>query len=84
MIDWSFSSMARYLLTADPADPADRADSRVLPGSAWDGFLERLAEAGRLVTDGQQGSVHPRFLPPAFPGAPARPHPRQVTRLQRC
>jgi Protein of unknown function (DUF1214) len=47
MIDWSFFSMARYLLTAGPSD------GRVLPGSAWEGFLERLAEAGRLVTDGQ-------------------------------
>jgi len=42
-IDWSFFSMARYLLTADPADGS------VLTGSAWDGFLERLAEAGLLV-----------------------------------
>jgi hypothetical protein len=42
-IDWSFFSMARYLLTADPADPS------VLPGSAWDGFLRRLAEAGTLA-----------------------------------
>ncbi len=32
MIDWSFFSMARYLLTADPAD------SSVIPGRAWDGF----------------------------------------------
>ena len=47
MIDWSFFSMARYLLTADPADGS------VIPGSAWDGFLERLAEAGRLVTGSQ-------------------------------
>ena len=46
-IDWSFFSMARYLLTADPADPA------VLPGRAWDGFLERLAEAGTLVAESQ-------------------------------
>ena len=45
VIDWSFFSMARYLLTADPAD------DRLLAGSAWDGFLERLAEAGRLVGD---------------------------------
>ena len=43
-IDWSFFSMARYLLTADPADRS------VLPGAAWDGFLARLAEAGRLIT----------------------------------
>lgn len=42
-IDWSFFSMARYLLTADPADGS------VIPGRAWDGFLERLAEAGLLV-----------------------------------
>ena len=41
-IDWSFFSMARYLLTADPADGS------VIPGRAWDGFLERLAEAGLL------------------------------------
>jgi len=47
MIDWSFFSMARYLLTADPADGS------VIPGRAWDGFLERLAEAGRLVTGSQ-------------------------------
>ena len=46
MIDWSFFSMARYLLRADPAD------SSVLPGDAWDQLLARLAEAGRLVTDG--------------------------------
>jgi hypothetical protein len=45
-IDWSFFSMARYLLTADPADGS------MLPGDAWDGFLERLAEAGRLVAGG--------------------------------
>src|SRR5947209_7900841 len=38
--------MARYLLTADPADGS------VLPGDAWDGFLERLAETGRLVAGG--------------------------------
>ncbi len=42
-VDWSFFSMARYLLTADPAD------SRVLSGDAWEGFTARLAEAGRLV-----------------------------------
>jgi hypothetical protein len=46
-IDWSFFSMARYLLTAGPAD------GRVLPGSAWDAFTERLAEAGRLVADSE-------------------------------
>ena len=33
-IDWSFFSMARYLLTADPADGS------VIPGSAWD--VQRL------------------------------------------
>jgi hypothetical protein len=38
-IDWSFFSMARYLLTADPADGS------VLTVGAWAGFLERLAEA---------------------------------------
>lgn len=43
MIDWSFFSMTRYILTAD------RADDRVLLGSTWDGFAERLAEADRLV-----------------------------------
>jgi hypothetical protein len=42
-IDWSFFSMARYLLTAR----AD--DDRVLSGGAWDGFLQRLAEAGHLI-----------------------------------
>src|SRR5271166_5712943 len=46
-IDWSFFSMARYLLTADPADGS------VLTGSAWDGFLEQLAEAGLLVAGSQ-------------------------------
>ena len=35
MIDWSFFSMARYLLTADPADGS------VIPGRAWDGGLRR-------------------------------------------
>jgi hypothetical protein len=47
MIDWSFFSMARYLLTADPADGS------VIPGRAWDAFLERLAEAGLLVAGSQ-------------------------------
>jgi Protein of unknown function (DUF1214) len=46
MIDWSFFSMASYLRTADPADRSP------LSGAAWDGFLARLAEAGRLITDG--------------------------------
>jgi hypothetical protein len=46
-IDWSFFSMARYLLTADPADAS------VIPGTAWDGFTERLAEAGLLVAGSQ-------------------------------
>jgi hypothetical protein len=41
-IDWSFFSMARYLLTADSADGS------VIPGSAWDGFLERLRQVTRL------------------------------------
>jgi hypothetical protein len=41
-IDWSFFSMARYLLTADSAD------NSVIPGSAWDGFLERLRQVTRL------------------------------------
>ena len=41
-IDWSFFSMARYLLTADAADDS------VIPGSAWDGFLERLRHVTRL------------------------------------
>jgi hypothetical protein len=44
-VDWSFFSMARYLLAAG----AD--DARVMSGAAWDRFLERLAEAGRLVED---------------------------------
>jgi hypothetical protein len=44
MIDWSFFSTAQYLLSADPADAS------VIPGSAWDGFPERLPEAARLVT----------------------------------
>ena len=47
VIDWSFFSMARYILTAD------RAGDRVLPGSTWDGFVERLAEAGRLVVSSE-------------------------------
>jgi hypothetical protein len=34
MIDWSFFSRARDLLTADPADPS------VLPGRGWDGEQE--------------------------------------------
>jgi hypothetical protein len=38
-IDWSFFSMARYLLTADGS---------VIPGSAWDGFLERLRQVTKL------------------------------------
>ena len=46
MIDWSFFSMASYLRTADPADRG------VLGGEVWETFLGRLAEAGRLVTDG--------------------------------
>jgi hypothetical protein len=41
-IDWSFFSMARYLLTADSADDS------VIPGSAWDGLLERLRQVTRL------------------------------------
>lgn len=44
-IDWSFFSMARYLATADPDS------GRMLPRGAWDGFLERLAEAARLVDE---------------------------------
>jgi hypothetical protein len=44
-IDWSFFSMARYIATADPDG------SRILPRSAWDGFLDRLAEAGRLAEE---------------------------------
>ena len=51
VIDWSFFSMASYLGTADPADRS------LLPGAAWDGFLARLAEAGRLVTDGAAPAV---------------------------
>jgi hypothetical protein len=44
-IDWSFFSMARYIATADPDG------GRMVPRGAWDGFLERLAEAARLAED---------------------------------
>ena len=40
-IDWSFFSVARYLLTAGSADDS------VIPGSAWDGLLERLRQVTR-------------------------------------
>ena len=42
-VDWSFFSMARYLLAA----AAD--DASVMSGAAWERFLGRLAEAGRLM-----------------------------------
>ena len=45
MIDWSFFSMARYLLTADPAD-----------GSVIAGRRRVLDERLRQVTRLQQGS----------------------------
>ena len=63
MIDWSFFSMARYLLTADPADGS------VIPGRAWDGLLERLAEAGPARRRERSRVLDERL--------------RQVTRLQR-
>ena len=44
-IDWSFFSMARYIATAD------QDGGRMLPRSAWDGFLERLAEAATLAEE---------------------------------
>ena len=43
--------MARYLLTADSAD------DNVIPGSAWDGFLERLATAGLPAVGSQLPEV---------------------------
>ncbi|RHW23988.1 DUF1214 domain-containing protein [Nocardioides immobilis] len=45
VVDWSFFSMARYLMTAQPAD------ERVLDGSEWDGFLDLLRTAGTLATE---------------------------------
>ncbi len=44
-IDWSFFSMAKYLLTAR----AD--DERVMRGEEWAGLLDSLAEAGRLALE---------------------------------
>ena len=44
-IDWSFFSMARYIATAD------QDGGQMLPRSAWDGFLERLAEAARVAEE---------------------------------
>jgi hypothetical protein len=41
-IDWSFFSVARYVLTADSADDS------VIHGSTWDGLLERLRQVTRL------------------------------------
>lgn len=46
-VDWSFFSMAKYLLTADAAD------GRPLSGEPWEAFTRQLAEAGKLVADGQ-------------------------------
>jgi hypothetical protein len=45
VIDWSFFSMARYLLAARTDD------QRVLAGSEWNTFAGRLAEAGQLILD---------------------------------
>jgi hypothetical protein len=42
-IDWSFFSMARHLAGAAPDG------DQLLPRGAWEAFLDRLAEAGRLV-----------------------------------
>ncbi|GAA2409562.1 hypothetical protein GCM10010191_17770 [Actinomadura vinacea] len=42
-VDWSFFSMAKYLLTARPEDP------RVMDGDEWAVLLERLAEAAELA-----------------------------------
>lgn len=43
VIDWSFFSMAKYVLTARTDDP------RVMTGEEWDGFLIHLGEAAELV-----------------------------------
>ena len=44
-IDWSFFSMASYLLTADTAD------ERVMSGEEWQGLLAVLGQAGKLVAE---------------------------------
>jgi hypothetical protein len=45
-IDWSFFSMAKYLLAAHSDE------TRVMGSAGWEGFLERLREAGQLVAGG--------------------------------
>ena len=40
MIDWFLFSMARYLLTADPANDS------VVTGRAWDGLLDSPEQEG--------------------------------------
>lgn len=76
-IDWSFFSMARYPLTADSADDS------VIPGSAWDGFLERLAAAGLLVAGSQLPKDGTARVTPAQRRRGLDERLRQVTRLQR-
>src|SRR5262249_62326526 len=44
-IDWSFFAMAGSLAPADPDG------GRMVPRGAWDGFLNRLAEAARLADE---------------------------------
>jgi hypothetical protein len=44
-VDWSFFSMAKYLLTALPED------ERVMQGEEWAGLLASLAEAGQLALE---------------------------------
>jgi hypothetical protein len=80
-IDWSFFGMVRYLLTADSADDS------VIPGSAWDGFPERLAEAGLLVAGSQlpeaavdRASACRGLLDAALPDGTARVTPAQRRR----
>lgn len=43
VIDWSFFSMAKYVLAARTDDP------RVMTGEEWDGFVTHLGEAADLV-----------------------------------